>query len=402
MKMTKTKKLIAVLLLAIAVVGGVLLIPLFSHDEKPAYSDDTSQAEPDIITLDIACVGDVMVHSVQIPAALESNGTYSFAENYEYVKDYISKADIALCNVETTFAGAPYAGYPAFSTPEVLAEDLRDAGFDVAMTANNHMMDRGGSGLLRTLDILKAAGFVTTGSVYDSTEPRYAMVNAKGVNVAVIAYTYQTPSPDGSVRINGSVVPNESAQRINSFGYENIDAELEKIKGVVDEARLAGAEIVILYYHWGEEYQLSANRWQYEIAEKTVEMMDVDIIFGSHPHNLQEAVYIDDVPVFFSLGNFISNQRCETLGGEQYKYTETGAIGNVSVEFDRASGEVLGTSMSAVPTWVDKHYEADGTLRYTIIPLDENLSDNEILAVSGYLKRAEGALEDANGLLKLN
>lgn len=398
----KTKKLIAVLLLAVVIVGGVILIPLFSHGEKQEDNDLEANTEPDIVTLDIACVGDVMVHSVQIPAALESDGTYSFAENYEYVKEYISKADVALCNVETTFAGAPYAGYPAFSTPEILAEDLRDAGFDVAMTANNHMMDRGGKGLLRTLDVLKAAGFVTTGSVYDSTAPRYAMINAKGVNIAVIAYTYQTPSVDGSVRINGSVVPYESASRINSFGYENIDAELEEIKGVVDAARLDGADIVVLYYHWGEEYQLSANRWQYEIAEKTVDMMDVDVIFGSHPHNLQEAVYIEDVPVFFSLGNFISNQRRETLGGEEYKYTETGAIAYVDIEFDRTSGEVVSTAMSAVPTWVDKHRTADGTYRYTVIPLDDKLADNEILASSGYLKRAEGALEDANGLLKLN
>jgi len=354
------------------------------------------------VNLDIACVGDIMIHSVQIPAALEADGTYSFAENYVYVEPYIAAADVALCNVETTFGGAPYAGYPAFSSPEVLADNLKDAGFDVAMTANNHMMDRGGKGLMRTIDILKEAGFPVTGSVSDASLPRYAMINAKGVDIAVIAYTYQTPSPDGSVRINGSVVPSESASKINSFGYENIDAELQEIKGVVDQARADGAEIVVLYYHWGEEYQLSANRWQYGIAEKTVDMMDVDIIFGSHPHNLQEAVYIEDVPVFFSLGNFISNQRRETLGGEEYKYTETGAIATVSVEYDRASGEILGTSMSALPTWVDKYRDEVGQWRYTLIPLDENMDTNEVLANSGHLERAKGALNDAEGLLKLN
>lgn len=397
----KTNKLIAVLLVAILVVGCILVFPLFSHkDETPANETGNEVKEPDVVTLDIACVGDIMVHSVQIPAALEPDGTYSFAENYQYVAKYISQADVALCNVETTFAGAPYAGYPAFSTPDQLAKDLKDAGFDVAMTANNHMMDRGGSGLMRTLDVLKDAGFVTTGSTYDAASPRYAMVNVKGVDIAVIAYTYQTPSPDGSVRINGSAVSYENASKINSFGYENIDSELAEIKQVVDEARLDGADIVVLYYHWGEEYQLSANRWQYEIAEKTVDMMDVDVIFGSHPHNLQEAVYIDDVPVFFSLGNFISNQRVETLGAG-YENTETGAVANVSIEFDRTSGEILGTSMSAVPTWVDKYYR-DGNLVYTIIPLDEDVDNNEVLAYSGHLSRAKGALVNANGLLKLN
>ncbi|MBE6030647.1 MAG: CapA family protein [Clostridiales bacterium] len=398
----KTKKLIALLLLAVVIVGAFIAVPLFLHGGEGSNEEENEIPVPDIVNLDIACVGDIMIHSVQIPAALEADGTYSFAENYVYVEPYIAAADVALCNVETTFGGAPYAGYPAFSSPEVLADNLKDAGFDVAMTANNHMMDRGGKGLMRTIDILKEAGFPVTGSVSDASLPRYAMINAKGVDIAVIAYTYQTPSPDGSVRINGSVVPSESASKINSFGYENIDAELQEIKGVVDQARADGAEIVVLYYHWGEEYQLSANRWQYGIAEKTVDMMDVDIIFGSHPHNLQEAVYIEDVPVFFSLGNFISNQRRETLGGEEYKYTETGAIATVSVEYDRASGEILGTSMSALPTWVDKYRDEVGQWRYTLIPLDENMDTNEVLANSGHLERAKGALNDAEGLLKLN
>ena len=192
----------------------------------------------------------------------------------------------------------------------------------------------------------------------------------------------------------------ESSARINSFKYEDIDAELVKIKGVVDEAKAAGAEIVVLYYHWGEEYQLAANEWQRYMAEKTVEMMDVDVIFASHPHNLQEAEYVGDVPVFFSMGNFISNQRTETLGADK-RYTETGVIAQVKLEYDRANGAVTGTEMSAVPTWVDR-YSAGGKTMYSIIPLDDELEDNAVLAQSGHLTRAKGALNDANGLLKID
>jgi len=187
------------------------------------------------------------------------------------------------------------------------------------------MHDRGENGIVRTVEVLKENGFVTTGSTVDGVSPRYAMINVKGVDIGVIAYTYETPSLDGGVYLNGVRLSSESSARINSFKYEDIDAELVKIKGVVDEAKAAGAEIVVLYYHWGEEYQLAANEWQRYMAEKTVEMMDVDVIFASHPHNLQEAEYVGDVPVFFSTG---------THGGRR----DTGSQSTGSIGGSRGAG----------------------------------------------------------------
>ncbi len=71
-----------------------------------------------------------MAHITQVQAAALGDGTYSFEKNFEFIKDYITKADIALCNIETTFGGEPYRGYPAFSSPDVLAGDLAEAGFN--------------------------------------------------------------------------------------------------------------------------------------------------------------------------------------------------------------------------------------------------------------------------------
>ena len=394
------KKQICILGCFVLIVGAVAVIPLFSHKGEAEPPAPPAYTEEKTVTIDIACVGDVMAHTTQVKAAEQGDGTYSFENNFEQVKPYITNADVALCNVETTFGGPPYRGYPAFSSPDVLAEDLADAGFDVAMTANNHMYDRGASGVTRTLEVLKANGFVTTGSTKSAGEPRYAMVNVKGVNIAVIAYTYRTPSPDGGVYLNGVGVSAEAAARINSFGYENLDRDLERVAETVQAARDDGAELVILYYHWGEEYQLSANKWQKYIAEQTVNQMDADVIFGSHPHNLQETAYIGDTPVFYSLGNFISNQRTETLGADK-RYTETGAIAQVRIEYNKTEGTVVGTEMSAIPTWVDR-YSSGGKTVYMIIPLDEGLDQNAVLAASGHLSRAKGALEDANGILKLH
>ena len=90
----------------------------------------------------------------------------------------------------------------------------------------------------------------------------------------------------------------------------------------------------------------------------------------------------------------------ETLGADK-RYTETGVIAQVKLEYDRANGAVTGTEMSAVPTWVDR-YSAGGKTMYSIIPLDDELEDNAVLAQSGHLTRAKGALNDANGLLKID
>jgi hypothetical protein len=83
------------------------------------------------------------------------------------------------------------------------------------------------------------------------------------------------------------------------------------------------------------------------------------------------------------------------------QHTETGAIAQVRVEFDPNNREIISKSKSAIPTWVDRH-RYGGRFVYTIIPLDENLETNSILARSGYLARAQRAWEDAIGILGIN
>ena len=396
----------ALLITAFIAVGCLIAFPLLfsgcSNGVAPSENPVPQQPEQPI-DLNILCVGDVMVHRSQLASQYDSSTKkYDYTNNYRYVKDYISQADLALCNVETTFAGAPYSGYPDFCAPDELADALKDAGFDVAITSNNHMMDRGGYGLKRTVEVLRNKGFLTAGSRLDPQEKRYAMIEVKGVKVAVVPYTYETPVSGTGTGINGRVISSENAELINSFSYQTLDQDLEQIKRTCDEARTDGAEIVILYYHWGEEYQTSANRWQRYIAQQSADHMNVDMIFASHPHVLQEMEYVKsqkdgkEIPVFFSMGNFISNQRIETLDN---RYTEEGILAKVHLKYLKSQGKITDIKMSAIPTWVEKYTTGSKPI-YEIIPLDDNLQKNETLKASGHLSRAEAALEDANGLLK--
>lgn len=380
-------------------IAGVFLFPLFSHNGLDiALEPEPMIEEP--IDLKISCVGDVMVHKPQLEAQYNiETDSYDFTNNFEYVKKYIESADVALCNVETTFRGEPYSGYPLFSAPETLANALKDAGFDVAITANNHMMDTGFSGMQRTIDVLREAGFATVGS-RKAGESRYALVNAKDVKIAVMAYTYETPSQNGQTSINGNVLNAQAEELINHFNYNTLDEDLQHLADDIKKAREEGADIVISYFHWGEEYQRSPNDWQQNIARRAADM-GVDIVFASHPHVLQGMEIIENpntgkkVPVFYSMGNFISNQRLETLNN---RYTEQGMIATVNLSYMKSTGQVLTVSQEVMPTWVDK-YNSKGKLVYTIVPLDEDLVNNPSLKNSGHINRAQQALDDVNALL---
>ena len=114
--------------------------------------------------LRLVFAGDLMGHLPLHSAALQPNGSYDYAPCFQYVRDYIQSADVAIVNLEVTLAGKPYTGYPCFSAPDAIAEAAHQAGFDVFTTANNHCMDKGSRGLERTLDVLDTFGIKHLGT----------------------------------------------------------------------------------------------------------------------------------------------------------------------------------------------------------------------------------------------
>jgi poly-gamma-glutamate synthesis protein (capsule biosynthesis protein) len=167
-------KRILVVVLVLALLGaGVFFALEFQAPTEPGGSQNLGgpvQEAPEYedqgpVHLSIVCVGDVMVHKSQIASQYDSRTkTYNYDDNFQYVKKYIEAADLALCNVETTFSGGEPSGYPSFNAPDALATSLAKAGFDVGLTSNNHLHDKGLSGMERTLRVLREAGIATAGS----------------------------------------------------------------------------------------------------------------------------------------------------------------------------------------------------------------------------------------------
>lgn len=371
--------------------------------DRSASADVEGRAEKNgAVKVTVLCAGDIMAHSPNIQSAKQEDGSYDFSDNYEYVKKYIKQADLAMCNMETTFGGGTPSGYPVFNAPDQLAEAVKGVGFDVALTSNNHMMDSGSSGVKRTVKVLEDAGLDVVGSRDDASDKGYLVENVKGAKIGIVSYTYEsTPSATARKTINGNVVDDETGQLINSFNYSRLSSgDYDKIKNDIDGCRADGADAVICYMHWGIEYQMKADEDQKEMAQQLADM-GADVIFASHPHVTQEIDILTSsggskVPVFYSMGNFISNQRQETLNN---RYTAEGMMAVARLTIVPDKDKIQAESVNIVPTWVDKYTE-NNKLKYKIIPLDSHLGSNGALAMSGHMsdaRQAESDMESAYG-----
>lgn len=278
--------------------------------------DATAKETPGV---DLVFVGDAMQHQAQLDQALiEGNGKYyDYSGCFPLIAPDIISADYAVCNLEVPLGGGPvYSGYPCFSAPDSYAEALRDAGFDLFLTSNNHCLDSGDKAARRTLTALDALGVDHIGT-YDTAAARDTLVpfikDIKGIKFGFLNYTYGT---------NG-IPPRE--------GMEVALIDRDKIAREMKATRDAGAEILCVTMHWGIEYVLNENAGQRDLADFLIDN-GADLIIGGHPHVVQpmRVMHNDkedkDVLVVYSLGNFISNMKTTDTRG--------GALVNVRVERD--------------------------------------------------------------------
>lgn len=253
----------------------------------------------------IVFAGDAMQHQSQLDAACRADGTYNYSETFADISPWVKKADYAVVNLETTLADKGFTGYPCFCSPRQYATALRDAGFDLFLTANNHTLDRRDAGLRRTLSVLDSLkvdhiGTYASPSYRAQTLP--LIKDIKGFKVAFLNYTYGT----NGITEQGNVV------------VDRLDKK--KIAADIAAARKSGAELVIVMPHWGDEYHLEHNAAQKDMA-KFMQKAGADIIIGGHPHVVQPMqMHRDSLghfrPVIYSLGNFVSGMRTtDTRGG---------------------------------------------------------------------------------------
>ena len=262
--------------------------------------------------LKLLFTGDIMGHTPQIRAAeIKKNKTYNYKPSFEYIAPIIRAADLAIGNLEVTLPGRPpYSGYPTFKSPDDLANDLKWAGFDVLVTANNHSNDSGKKGVINTIKTLKTIGFHQTGTFKNQAEKDlfYPLIlNKNGIKIALLNYTYGT---------NG--IPTAPPTIVNKINWHTIKRDLKK-------AKKRNPDCIIVMVHWGDEYQLIENTEQRKLADWLAKQ-GVHLVIGAHPHVVQPIIekvvkkeennQIHKSLIAYSLGNFVSNQdKRNTDGG---------------------------------------------------------------------------------------
>ena len=316
------------------------------HTPKPAPERPPARVR-------IRAVGDLMAHAVQLRAASRGEGRFDWSSTFEGVRPLLEDADLTYGNLETTLSGHDlyYSGYPTFNTPDSYADALDAAGFDLLQTANNHSRDRRKLGVDRTIAALEQRSLRHVGTFASAADAENPAVHRtiRGVRMAFLAYTYGTNDIPPE--------PNED------WTVAHID--LPQMLADIAAARTAGAEAVVLGLHWGDDYVHEPQQDQRDLAQALING-GADLLLGGHPHVLQPAEWLQDANsdrrglVFWSLGNFLSNQR--------ELPRSTGVVIEATFVRTQQDGPVTLEAPRFAPVWTDAD-DPSGAPHFRLRPL---------------------------------
>ena len=350
------KTFIAVLLIAVAISMALTLLaeelkgfPLTSSSttvvsQTADFKEKTTATEQET-SARIMANGDLLYHDIIYISAKKSDGTYDFHENFEYVKPWLKQADLVLGDFEGTVNKDHYlAGYPLFNAPGEVMDAIKDAGYQVLDLAHNHILDSQIEGVVSTADAIEKAGMTPIG-VY-THEPRdkapFVIKEVNGIKVALLAYSY------GFNGIEQSISQEDYNRYLSDLDEDKMKAEIERAE--------KEADITIIMPQMGVEYQIEPTEEQKKLYHKMIDW-GADIIFGGHPHVVEPAETVekngDKKLIIYSMGNFISNQRIETMQDvENAKWTERGVLMDVTIK--KKSGKTTIETAQAHPSWVSR------------------------------------------------
>lgn len=339
----KVKGIFTILIVALVVFGGYIVAyktPIGdkilskvkdvkssnNQNETPTKNKDNTDNDtyPKTYKASLVATGDGLLHNaVYLDAYDKSTGTFDFAPQLEYVTDIIKKYDIAYYNQETLFGKpegdllsifpgnslniAGYGSYPTFNSPSAFGDAMVSAGFNMVSLASNHSADCLGSTVKCVVDSFNYwksknivyAGFKPTTDT-DSTK-NYLVAEANGITYTLLSYTTNLNGLDG----------HNKDGLINIYDEDQVKKDIEAVRDKVDVV------IVAMHWHTGAEYSFDVTPENKKIATFLANN-GVDIVLGTYSHCLQPFERINDTIVYYSLGNFISNQG-DLVGSIGYK-----------------------------------------------------------------------------------
>ncbi len=329
----------------------VLLVCMSAYGQK----NDTS--------LTLLFTGDIMVHDDQLKSAwYPDDSAWNFHVWFEDVQDILQSADFCIGNLEQPLGVKPYKGYPSFGSPGVLAEDLKKAGFNVLLTANNHAFDRRSKGLKKTIEILDSLKIQHTGT-FISQETRQKKIplilEKNGFKLALLNYTYGSNYNADNTML--------------SVMQEDV------VRKEFESAKKCNPDKIIAVMHWGNEYKSFPNAVQKQWKDSLLHW-GADYIIGAHPHVLQPMEWHNsednETFVAWSLGNFISNM--------YFKRTDGGAL--LHLILSRENGEVHISDAAYDLVYVYKYRDDNQHIQYRLRPVQRFMDKRNAFKADAYDK----------------
>ncbi len=282
--------------------------------------------------------GDILLHAPVFDQA-EVDGrstglTFDFRPMFAQVKPLLSAADLAICHQETalTATDVGLSGYPVFNSPHEIVNAIADAGYDGCSTASNHSYDHGVQGVVDTINALDSVHVEHAGTAASAATRQPEWHTVRGVKIALLDYTYG---------LNGFVLPATQPYLVNLINVPQILADAKA-------AKLAGAQIVVVQMHWGNEYVATPSPDQRAEATQILASPYVDAIVGGHVHVVQPVEQIGGKYVVYGIGNFLSNQSGECCPVA----SQDGVI--VTLHFKDTAGKWSVAGIGYTPTYVNR------------------------------------------------
>lgn len=305
------RKVIILISIGVLLIISIFGIFYFLSDKagKDVYAqedDSLNVEEPDELL--IRMVGDNLIHNSVYYAAKNESG-YNFDMLFENMKDDFESADVAIINQETIFVEneSRYSSYPTFGSPTEVGDAIVRAGFDIVAHATNHTNDKGTSGILDTLNFWKDNyPEINVIGIHETPEESDIVYYEKNnIKIAFVNYTYG---------LNGLNLPKGKEYMVDILGDD------EEFAKILKEAK-ENSDVLIPILHIGTEYVYKPTEYHKRYVDFCIDN-GADVVFCAHPHVLEPYKMVTTENgntglVYYSLGNFISNQKAlpRILGG---------------------------------------------------------------------------------------
>lgn len=307
-----------------------------SSKAEPAHNvviGDIKSEKPTYVSL--VAVGDNLMHYDVSMSGLQADGSYNYDYNFAYVRDIVQAADLAVINQECVIGGDQWGikDYPCFNVRTEVAAAIANAGFDVVLAATNHVLDIGKVGSLYMVDFFRNNyPQLTLLGIHDSWETRdeIHVIEKNDIKIGMINYT-DILNCKGDYNADGQYL-------VDMLDYDRLATLIQRTKEASD--------FVIVFPHWGTEYNLGTDASQTEQAA-FLAAQGVDLVIGTHPHVVEPIDYIDrpdggKMLIYYSLGNFQSLQRKEA--------TLLGGMAKVTIKKDFKGARIVDFDMETLVT----------------------------------------------------